>query len=113
MDENIDSLIQYIAKHFVFNEKEYPELRGASDDEVLRFAIRHSALHFAKTAGKIATASEDIDHGKEIDIKAIKTDITKSLINTLRLAELFKMSGSELTALIKKSTKNLRGHKDK
>lgn len=102
MNENIDSLMQYIAKHFQFNEKKYPELRGASDDEVLRFAIRHSALHFAKTAGKIAATSEDIDHGNKMDIKTMKTDIAKSLINTLRLAELFKMSGAELTALIKK-----------
>lgn len=102
MNESIDSLTQYIAKHFQFNEKEYPEIRGASDDEVLHFAIRHSALHFAKTAGKIAAFSEDIDHRNKIDTKAIKTDIAKSLINTLRLAELFKMSGAELVTLIKK-----------
>jgi hypothetical protein len=69
MNENIDSLIQYIAEHFQFNEKGYSELHGASDDELLRFAIRHSALHFSKTAGKIAAISEGADHGRKMDFE--------------------------------------------
>lgn len=103
MNETIESLTKYIAEQYEFTEKKFPELRGASEDEVLRFAIKHSALHFAKTAGKIATASEGADHGKQMDIQELKTNVTKSLINTLRLAELVKMSEAELLELVRKN----------
>lgn len=103
MNETIESLMKYIAEQFQFNEKSYPELRGASEEEVLCFAIKHSALHFAKTAGKIAAASEDADHGGKMDIDGLKTNVAKSLINTLRLAELLKMSEAELLELVRKN----------
>ena len=103
--KNIDELIKYISEHFVFDEKNYPELKGKDKTEILKFAIRHSALHFSKTAGKIATISEDIDHGKEMDIEDLKTNISKSLINTLRLAELAGMSEKDFVQFIEEKYK--------
>ena len=110
MNKNLDSLIKYIALHFQFNEKKYPELKGATEEEILRFAIRHSALHFSKTAGKIATSSEGIDHGGRLDAEELKSNTAKSLINTLRLAELLGMSGSELVKLVRENIEKPINH---
>ncbi len=96
MENNLDSLIQYIAEKHKFNGDKYPEIQDASREEILRFAIKHSALHYAKTAGKIAATSEDTDHGEEADFESLKINVAKSLINTLRLAELLEMNEKEL-----------------
>ncbi len=100
MHGDIDVLIEFIAKHFQFDAATYPELEGKSADEVLAFAVRHSALHFAKTAGKIVAVSEDADHGNAIDLVELKNNIPKALINTLRLAELLHMSEKEIVGAI-------------
>ncbi|OGD31908.1 hypothetical protein A3C91_00575 [Candidatus Azambacteria bacterium RIFCSPHIGHO2_02_FULL_52_12] len=100
MQGNINQLIQLIAKHFTFDEKTYPELKGASEEERLAFAVKHSALHFAKTAGKIAAVSEDADHGGAIDTVDLKINTTKALISILRLAELLNMSEKDLIKAI-------------
>lgn len=100
MQGNIDQLIQFIAKHFRFDEKTYPELKGASEQQRLAFAVKHSALHFAKTAGKIAAVSEDADHGGAIDAADLKINVMKALISILRLAELLDMSEKDLIKAI-------------
>lgn len=105
MNKDLDTLIAYIAEHFTFDEETYPELRGASEEERLAFAIRHSALHMSKTAGKIAAVSEDVDHGRELDMESLRENTMKSLINTLRLAELVGMSGNDLVQAIEKKYK--------
>ncbi|MEI9966866.1 MAG: hypothetical protein WDN67_04555 [Candidatus Moraniibacteriota bacterium] len=97
MQNNLDSLIKYIAEKHAFTGEKYPEIKEASPEEILHFAIRHSALHFAKTAGKIAATSEDIDHGEKGKLEDLKVNTAKSLINTLRLAELLGMTEKELT----------------
>lgn len=99
---DLNSLIQRAEEMFVFNAEKYPELSGASEEATLRFALRHSVLHFAKTAGKIAAHSEDVDHGGEGDLEALKTDVAKSLLNTLRLAGLLGMDEGDLVARIEK-----------
>lgn len=103
MNKDLDTLIKYIALHFEFSAKKYPELIGASEKDILRFAIRHSALHFSKTAGKVAASSEGVDHGGTLDTEELKSNVAKSLINTLRLAELLKMSATELTKLVRET----------
>jgi len=102
MNGDIDKLIKFIAKYFPFDEKTYPELKGANKEKHLIFAIRHSAIHFAKTAGKIAAVSEDADHNRKIKIGELKENTSKSLINTLRLAELLNMSEDDLISAIEK-----------
>lgn len=98
---DLSKLIPFIAEHFQFDERKYPELKGVTKEQRLNFAIRHSALHFAKTAGKIATVSEAVDHGGKLDTEELKKNIPKALINTLRLAELLEMSETDLIKAIR------------
>lgn len=100
MKGSIDNLIDLIAKNFVFDWDTYPELKGVSEKERLEFTIRHSALHFSKTAGKVAAVSEDADHGGGLDVDVIKENVSKALINTLRLAELVGMSEDDLVKAV-------------
>ncbi len=102
MNQELDRLIKFIAIHFPFTEEKYPELVGKGEQERFAFALRHAALHMAKTTGKIATAGERIDHGKEMDKEELEINIVKSLITSLRLAELIGMSESQIIARIEK-----------
>lgn len=70
------------------------------------FAVKHLGLHFAKTAGKIVTVSERADHENEINWEEIKENIPKALINTLRLAELAKMTEKEIVEDIESKYKD-------
>lgn len=99
----IDRLIALVAKYFTFDAKAYPELAGKDEKQTLAFALRHSALHFSKTAGKIAAVSEDIDHGEEIEIDKIRKNTVKALMNTLRLAELVGLSGQDLVQSVEEN----------
>lgn len=105
MENTIDRLIKLIAQHLVFDEKNYPELKGADEKKRLAFAIRHSALHFSKTAGKLSSISEDIDHGAEMDISDLKKQLIKSTVNTLRLAELLEMSEKDIACAVEEVCK--------
>lgn len=100
MHGDIDALIRFIAKHFTFDERSYPELAGASEEKRLLFALNHSALHFSKTAGKISAAVERAEHGKEIDVNELRENVPKALINTLRLAELVGMTEMDIMQAI-------------
>lgn len=98
MLNDFDTLIKYISDHFIFNENKYPELAGADEHKRFLFALRHSALHFSKTAGNIAAISEQADHGAPVDLNNLKTQTIKALINTFRLAELIDINGEQLVA---------------
>mgnify|MGYP001558950578 CR=1 FL=1 len=102
MEERINMLIQFVAKHHVFDENKYPELKDATPDEIVRFAIKHSALHFSKAAGKVATVSESVDHGGDIDAEELKKNISKTIVNALRLAEVIGMTGEDIIQRIEK-----------
>ena len=94
-------MIALIRKHFVFDETNYPELAGRGEGERLAFALRHVAIHCAKTTGKIATVSEAADHGEVVDTEGLKLDCAKALINTLRLADLVGLSGKDLEGILR------------
>ncbi|PJE64868.1 MAG: hypothetical protein COU90_01220 [Candidatus Ryanbacteria bacterium CG10_big_fil_rev_8_21_14_0_10_43_42] len=100
MNGDIDRIIKFTAKHFVFDEKTYPELVNNSNKQRLIFAIRHSVLHLAKTSGKVASISEAVDHGKEVDMAQLRADISKALIAVLRLAEVIGMSENDIVRTI-------------
>lgn len=100
MHGDIDNVIKFLAENLVFDEKGYPELIGATPQQKLLFGVRHSALHFAKTAGKIAAVSEDTDHGDALNLAEIKKQVSKAFANTLRLAELAGMSEKEILEAI-------------
>jgi hypothetical protein len=101
MKGEIDQLIEQIARGLQFDGEAYPELRNATDEQRRVFAVRHNALHFAKTAGKIAAVSEAVDHGGVLNIDTLKGNVVDSLVSTLRLAEVVGMTEEELVAAIR------------
>jgi len=110
MKDELNKLIKFISENLVFDEKAYPELKNVDEEKRLLFALKHSALHFSKTAGKIAEVNERIDHGKEANSDELKSNVSKALINTLRLAELVGITGDDLIQAIEnKYNKKLPG----
>lgn len=104
-NDRLVELIELISEHYVFTNEHYPEL-PLDAERRLHFALRHSAMHFAKTAGQLAAVCEAFDHGEETDIEALRTLTPKALINTLKLAELIALSEQEL---IEAATRRYRG----
>ena len=105
MKGELDRLIQFVGKLFVFDEKKYPELTGASDKERFDYGVRHSALHLAKFGGKVAAVSEDVDHGGEGDIEELRKAVPRLLITVLKLADLLGMSEADLIRAIEEKYK--------
>ena len=103
---DLDKLIRLTAKHYRFDAKTYPELEGAGYSKMMRFAIRHSGIHFAKTAGKVIAVSEKADHGEPMDFDSLKENIPKSIVNALRLAELVGMNGSDIVKAVEEQYKD-------
>ncbi|HYD93252.1 MAG TPA: hypothetical protein VEB18_02235 [Candidatus Paceibacterota bacterium] len=98
MNGSLDALIAFITKHYPFVPEKYPQVDGLADAERQHFAIRHLSQHFSKTAGKITAAVEPADHGREMDMEEIRANLPKSLVNTLRLAQLVGMDEKALIA---------------
>ncbi len=101
MKGELDQLIEHIVQYLPFDGTVYPELRDATDEQKLAFAVRHNALHFSKTAGRIAAVSEDVDHGGQLKIETLKSNVVDSLVSTLRLAEVIGMSEQEMISMIR------------
>ncbi len=97
---NLQEIIDKIVVHYSFTPESYPELTGKSRDEVMKFAVRHSALHMAKSLGKIAAFAEAQDHGDLAGEKLLEEGMVKMLINVLRLAELQGLKADELLGLV-------------
>jgi hypothetical protein len=96
----MDHLIKHIGEKWICTPDRYPEMKDMNEEEKLRFVLRHSALHFSKTAGKIASASENTDHGEKLQLENLKRNTAKSLINTLYLAGQLKMTEKELGTMV-------------
>jgi restriction endonuclease Mrr len=105
MNGLLDRLIEYTAKHFTFDEGTYPELAGASEEQRLKFALRHMAIHFSKTAGKIAGVCDKMDHGKEASMEELKENIPKAFINTIRLAGLIQVMEKDIIRALEEKYK--------
>jgi hypothetical protein len=99
---DLDRLIQFIAKHYRFDPDVYPFLTGADEKARLEFALTHSALHFAKTAGQVAAVSEAADHSGVLDIDQLRAVVPKALINVLRLAQLVDLSQEDLVLAVER-----------
>jgi hypothetical protein len=105
MNGELDNLIQYVAKNVPFIEEKYPELKGTSDEQRFIFGLRHSALHFAKSAGKIADSLEKVDHGKELQKEELRENTIKSLVNTLLLAKLLDLTEADIVKALEEKYK--------
>ena len=98
--ETLDSLIDLIADLLPVDEKTYPELANRDQAESITFCLRHSALHFSKTAGRLAAFVEDADHGRYDRIQTLQTIVAASLVNSLKLADEIGLSGPEIIQVI-------------
>ena len=103
--QELQNLMNEIAKKYAFNSDSYPSLEGKTREEIFIFAVRHSALHMGKTLGKISTFSEAVDHGEKGSQELLEEGTVKMFINVLRLAELQNISAEQLIALVPKMMK--------
>lgn len=92
----------FITEKYKETEAEYPQLKGLSDTEKIKFSIKHCVLHSAKITGKLAAISEEADHGGDIDITKVETLAVKELINAITLANRIGLSAEELLDRISK-----------
>lgn len=99
--ETLDTLIDLIAELLPVDEHTYPEIAHCDHAEAISFCLRHSALHFSKTAGRLAAFVEDADHGKYSQIQALQAIVAASLVNSLKLADEIGISGLEIVDQIK------------
>lgn len=82
----LDDALTKTAAALPYTEVHYPALGRATRDEQIAFAVRHSALHLAKTAGELAALSEANDHGRSIDTARLRRIALKAVINAMRLS---------------------------
>jgi len=99
--DTLDVLIDLVSDLLPVNEIQYPSLRSQPEAETVEFCLRHSALHFSKTAGRLAAWVEDADHGKYAKIDALEAIVAASLINSLKLADEIGVSGVSILSYIK------------
>jgi hypothetical protein len=99
VETDVADLLLIIAEGLPVDSDHYPELPSEGSD-VDRFCIRHSALHFAKTAGQLAAVAEATDHGGTLDRSRIAQIAAASLVNSLKLANEIGLSASEMCALV-------------
>lgn len=97
----LDVLIDLVSDLLPVTVAQYPSLHMSSELSEVEFCIRHSALHFSKTAGRLAAWVEDADHGKYAKIDALEAIVAASLVNSLKLADEIGVSGVEILAHIK------------
>lgn len=100
MSDKLDLITALVATNYPFIASKYPSLIGADADAQKKFEVSHSALHFAKTAGQLATVSEAADHGAGINNARLAELAAKGLINAVKLAEVAGMDASALLAAV-------------
>jgi len=100
--KTLDEALKFIAEKYKNTEEYYPDLAGMTAEEKLKFAVRHCAIHSAKTTGKLSALCEDADHGDKLDIEKAKTLAVKELINSLTLADRVGLTAEELLKKISK-----------
>ena len=103
--QELQNLMDMIAKSYSFDSASYPTLAGKTDQEVFAFAVRHNALHMAKALGKVGTYSEAVDHGENGNAPLLEEGTVKMFINVLRLAELQGIRAEQLIASVPKMMK--------
>jgi len=99
--QTLDELIDLVADLLPVNEHVYPELASRNPADAVSFCLRHSALHFSKTAGKLAAFVEDADHGKYAEIQTLQAIVAASLVNSLKLADEIGISGPDIIEQIR------------
>lgn len=99
--ESLDSLIQLVSELLPVDRHHYPDVPSSDLSETVTFCLHHSALHFSKTAGRLAAFVEDADHGRFDQIQALEAIVAASLVNSLKLAEEIGLTGSEIMGAVR------------
>lgn len=100
-ERSLDSLIDLVSDLLPVDTTRYPNLPTADHSEEVVFCLRHSALHFSKTAGKLAAFVEGVDHGQFAQIQVLQSIVAASLVNSLKLADEIGLSGAEIIAAMR------------
>lgn len=96
----LDGLMDLVSDLLPVTEKQYPQLRRYEREDEVEFCLRHSALHFMKTAGLLASWVEDADHGKYGKIDTLENIVAASLVNSLKLADEIGIDGTVILSRI-------------
>jgi len=95
-DTNLNYLMELVATHYPCTEADYPALNGMTPAERSAFVLRHNALHFAKSAGAVASLSEKVDHGAPLNMTEVQPLVVKALVNAIKLGEVAGMSPQQI-----------------
>ena len=96
-----DQLIDAVSDLLPVDRTHYPDLPEPMSGHAVQFCLRHSALHFSKTAGRLAAFVEDADHGSYQEIEKLEGIVAASLINSFKLADEIGLSGTRLVESIR------------
>lgn len=99
--DTLDSLIDMVSDFLPVDSAHYPNLSRYASGETVEFCIRHSALHFTKTAGKLASWIEDADHGNYRQIDTLEAVVVAGLVNSLKLADEIGVSGADIISQLR------------
>lgn len=99
--ESLDSLMYFVSDLLPVDAQQYPSAPLSSQSDAINFCLHHSALHFSKTAGRLAAFVEDADHGHFAKIQTLEGIVAASIVNSLKLAEEIGLTGSEIMQAVK------------
>jgi hypothetical protein len=86
-----------VKTNWPFDETRYPQLEGATADQILQFAARHVQMHAAQTVGGLAGECEDADHSGAAPSKPILVMAARQLlVHAICLANIVGLSPEEL-----------------
>lgn len=89
-----------IVDKYQFNGKNYPGFDALAPDEQFLFSVEHSILHMNKSLGKLAAEAEAADHGEAMNVINLHTATVKMIVNSLRLAEILKLTPENVVEMI-------------
>lgn len=98
---DVGLLMGLVAEALPVDPGAYPTLGGMSEPEVRNFCVRHSALHFSKTAGQLAALAEALDHGSELRLEKLQKIAVNSVVNALKLADEAGLSANDIASEIR------------
>jgi hypothetical protein len=97
---DMQDIMRQVEERYPFNADKYDELYDADDEKVRSFALRHMALHIAKSYGKFASYCEAEDHGATGDAALLEEATIKLLVNVIRAAQLQGMDADRMFGLM-------------
>jgi hypothetical protein len=93
----LSELLTLVKTNWPFDATNYPQLEGATADQILQFAARHVQMHAAQTVGSLAAECEDADHSGEAPSKPVLVMTARQLmVHAICLANLVGLSPEEL-----------------